>query len=129
MEDSTWTNITISKKRELFLEYIENERKKNNEDYEKGIINDLTYNKNYFFLQTLKKDKIKYKNFNVIIKNNLIYQIKDIKRNEEGLIYFYDGLKQTKLPNYRIKRKNSHNININKENKKPDSTFISSFGD
>lgn len=112
MENSTWTNITISKKRELFLEYIEKEIKKNNEDYEKGIIDDLTYNKNNFFLQTLKKDKTRYKNFNIIIKNNLIYKIKDIKKNEEGLIYFYNSLKQTKLPNYRIKRKNSNNINI-----------------
>lgn len=110
MKNNTrWMDIKSPQKKILFIEYIENELKKNNEKWENDIINNLVYTKNNFFLQTLKKDKAKYNNLEndeVIIKNNSIEEIKNIKINYEGLMYFIDNkLKQSKINNTLISKK------------------------
>lgn len=104
--DIEWQKLSISKKKNLFTKYIENEKKKNKENYQNEIIDNLIYSKNNFLLQTLEKDKFFLKNLkdnDIIIKNENIYQIKNIKKNNDNLIYYYkDKTKQTKLPNYRV---------------------------
>jgi hypothetical protein len=102
-----WTNFTNVKKHELFKKYIENMIEGNENKHEKDIIDELTYIKNKFILQTLKKDKIKYKKIektDIIIKNNMIYQIKNIKINDDGLIYISNNKKeQSKITDYNYK--------------------------
>ncbi len=107
--NTRWMDIKSPQKNKLFIEYIENELKKNKEKWENDIINNLVYTKNNFFLQTLKKDKAKYNNLEndeVIIKNNSIEEINNIKVNYEGLMYFIDNkLKQSKINNTLISKK------------------------
>lgn len=115
---SEWTNLANTKKHELFKNYIENMIEDNENKHEKEIIDELTYIKNKFILQTLKKDKIKYKKIektDIIIKNGMIYQIKNIKLNGDGLIYISNNKKeQTKITDYNYKYKKSNNNNIKK---------------
>lgn len=117
MEDNIkWTNLKNTQKNNLFNKYIENELEKNEKKYENGIIDNLTYTKNKFFLQTLKKDKTKYKNCendNIIIKNNTIEKINNIKINDDGLIYFFNNkFKQSKITDYNHRKKNNNNLTI-----------------
>ena len=95
MEGSNeWTSFTNKKKYDLFKKYIENMIKSNEKNYENNIIDELTYNKNRFILQTLFKDKIRYKNIentDITIKNDMIYQIKIIEKNDDGLIYLVNN--------------------------------------
>jgi hypothetical protein len=118
---SEWTNLTNTKKHELFKKYIENMIEDNENKHEEEIIDELTYIKNKFILQTLKKDKIKYKKIektDIIIKNDMIYQIKNIKLNGDGLIYISNNKKeQTKITDYNYKyKKSDNNNNIKKIN-------------
>jgi hypothetical protein len=111
--NTKWMDIKSPQKNKLFIEYVENELKKNKEKYENDIINNLVYIKNNFFLQTLKKDKAKYKNLEndeVIIKNNSIEEINNIKVNDEGLMYFIDNkFKQLKITDYKNKFRKINN--------------------
>lgn len=107
-----WQNLKIPQKKNIFMKYIEDELEKNKKKHENDIIDDLTYTKNIFFLKTLKKDKIRYKKLekdDIIIKNNAIIKINDIKINDSGLIYFFDDkLKQSKITDYNKYRKNNN---------------------
>lgn len=124
MEGSNeWTNFTNKKKYDLFKKYIENMIKNNEKNYENNIIDELTYNKNRFILQTLFKDKIRYKNIentDITIKNDMIYQIKFIEKNDDGLIYLVNNKnnkkKQTKITDYNYKYRKRNNDDIKIEN-------------
>jgi hypothetical protein len=118
--------LTNSQKHNLFIKYIEDCLEDNEKDYQNKIIDNLIYTKNKLFLQTLKKDKIKYKNIektDIIIKNDIIYEIKNIQKNENGLIYFFNNKsKQSKITdNYKYRKRNNNNIKI--ENKKSKSNI------
>jgi hypothetical protein len=119
--DNEWTIFTNKKKYDLFKKYIEKMIENNEINYKNEIIDDLIYTKNNFILQTLRKDKKKYKNIekqDIIIKNDVIYQIKNIEKNKDGLIYFVnnknDFKKQSKITdyNYRYRKKYNDNIEI-----------------
>jgi DNA modification methylase len=122
-----WQNLKIPQKKNMFMKYIEDELEKNQKKHENDIIDDLTYTKNIFFLKTLKNDKTRYKKLekdDIIIKNNIIIKINDIKINDSGLIYFFDDkLKQSKITDYN-KYRNNNNSKIIIESKtkyyKPD---------
>lgn len=107
-DNKEWSNFTILQKNELFIEFINNEIKNNEENYKDEKIDNLTYTKNRFFLQSLKKNKSflkKLENNDIIIKNNMIFQIKNIKKNENGLIHFSNNVhkKQLKITDYNYK--------------------------
>lgn len=109
MEDNKeWSNFTNLQKNELFIEFIDNEIKINEEKYEYEKIDNLTYTKNRFFLHSLKKNKNflkKLENNDIIMKNNVIFQIKNIKKNKNGLIHFSNNVhkKQLKITDYNYK--------------------------
>lgn len=101
-----WKKFTNSEKNNMIIKFVDSELKKNEEYFKNEIITDLVYAKNKVFLITLKKDKKLFKqleNNNIIIKDNNIYQIENINRNDNGLIYY---TKQRKLTdyNYNIKK-------------------------
>lgn len=99
--DIEWENIKKSQKKVLFNKYILDKIEENDKNNEDGIIDNLTYTKNKFFLKTLKKDETYYKNIkddDIIIKNNIIYKINSIKTNENGLF--------SKITDYKNNRKN-----------------------
>lgn len=112
-----WTNFTINQKNDLFQNYIKDALEINETEHENGLISNLIYNKNNTFLQTLKKDKeyIKKLNIdNVMIKNDNIYQIKNIIKNKDGLYCYNVNIKQLKIPVYNYKTvKNKKNLKIN----------------
>lgn len=99
-DNNKWTNLTISQKNDIFTKYIKNENEKNEKNHENGIIDILIYNKNKFFLKTLKEDKNYFKKLkedDIIIKNDNIYQIKNIKEDKDGLIdYNFEVIKDIK---------------------------------
>ena len=73
--DIQWKKLTILQKRQMIINYINNELEKNKEDYQNSVIDNLTYTKNNLFLESLKKDKIFFANIMciVILYNYLIY--------------------------------------------------------
>src|SRR5882762_3401753 len=110
--NTEWENLTILQRKQLFIKYVENELKKNEEDYQNNIINDLIYIKNNLFLKTLEKDKKflkQLKNKDIIFKDNNICQIKNIKRNLDNLIYYVNNNSNSQLEivdyNYRVVKK------------------------
>lgn len=119
MEGSNeWASFTNTKKQDLFKKYVEYMIEDNEDKHKSDIIDELTYIKNKFILQTLKKDKTKYKKIektDIIIKDNIIYQIKIIEKNDDGLIYISnDKTRQSKITDYNYKyRKRNNNINEN----------------
>lgn len=127
-EINEWMMFTNKKKCDLFKKYIENMIENNENDYENEIIDNLTYSKNKIFLQILKKDKMRYKNIenkNIIIKEDIIYQIKDIEKNKDGLIHYVNknnnNMNQSKITDYNYKyKKKNNNIESNKKIKNID---------
>lgn len=124
-ESNEWISFTNKKKCNLFKKYIENMIEDNENNYENETIDNLTYSKNKIFLQTLKKDKIRYKNIenkNIIIKDDIIYQINNIEKNKDGLIHFVNNKNhyknQTRITDYNYKYKKKNNNNIESDNKK-----------
>ena len=121
-ETSEWMSFTNKQKCNLFKKYIENMIEDNESNYENKTIDNLTYSKNKIFLQTLKKDKMRYKNIenkNIIIKGDIIYQINNIEKNKDGLIHFVNNNKnQTRITDYNYKYKKKNNSNIESDNKK-----------
>ena len=123
MEGSNeWASFTNKKKYDLFKKYIKNIIENNEKNYENGIIDELTYNKNRIILQTLFKDKIRYKNIkntDITIENDMICQTKIIEKNDDGLIYFVnnrDKKNQTKITDYNYKYRKRNNNDIKIEN-------------
>lgn len=116
-----WANIRKSQRKLLFNKYIIDKIEENEKNIENGIIDNLIYSKNKFFLKTLKKDEIYYKNMkeeDIIIKNNIINKIKSIETNEDGLIYFLNNKwKQTKITDYKNNRKNNKNSEVKYKNR------------
>ena len=103
--DIQWKKLTILQKRQMIINYINNELEKNKEDYQNSVIDNLTYTKNNLFLESLKKDKIflkSLKNEDVIIKDNNIYQIESIKKSTDNLIFYTNNkfITQFKIANY-----------------------------
>lgn len=124
-ENNKWTSFTNQKKYDLFKKYVENMIEDNENNYKNEIIDKLAYTKNNFILQTLKKDRTKYKNIektDVVIKNDIIYQIKNIEKNKDGLIYFINNKnnykKQSKITDYNYKYRKRDDDDIKMENKK-----------
>jgi hypothetical protein len=124
-ENNKWTSFTNQKKYDLFKKYVENMIEDNENNYKNEIIDKLAYTKNNFILQTLKKDRTKYKNIektDVVIKNDIIYQIKNIEKNNDGLIYFINNKnnykKQSKITDYNYKYRKRDDDDIKMENKK-----------
>lgn len=112
-----WTSFTNTKKHDLFKKYVEYMIENNEDKHENYIIDELTYIKNKFILQTLKNDKIKYKSIektDIIMKDNIIYQIKSIEKNDYGLIYILnDKTRRSKITDYNYKyRKRNNNTKI-----------------
>ena len=122
MQKVEWTKIKILQKNNLFIKYVEGLIKKNEDNYKNNIIDDLIYNKNNFFLQTLKKNKKYIKEIeynNVIIKYYEILKIKNITINKDGLLYFSrQNKKQMKITDYNYRNIYKNNIKIKKDNKK-----------
>jgi hypothetical protein len=123
--NNKWTSFTNQKKCDLFKKYVENMIEDNENNYKNEIIDKLAYTKNNFILQTLKKDRTKYKNIektDVVIKNDIIYQIKNIEKNKDGLIYFINNKnnykKQSKITDYNYKYRKRDDDDIKMENKK-----------
>jgi hypothetical protein len=123
MEGSNeWASFTNKKKYDLFKKYIKNIIENNENNYENGIIDELTYNKNRIILQTLFKDKIRYKNIkntDITIENDMICQTTIIEKNDDGLIYFVnnkDKKNQTKITDYNYKYRKRNNNDIKIEN-------------
>lgn len=123
MEGSNeWASFTNKKKYDLFKKYIKNIIENNENNYENGIIDELTYNKNRIILQTLFKDKIRYKNIkntDITIENDTICQTTIIEKNDDGLIYFVnnkDKKNQTKITDYNYKYRKRNNNDIKIEN-------------
>lgn len=120
--NSDWNKITISQKNDLLKEYIENKLKNNEKKYQNDIIDNLIYSKNKFFLQTLKKNKNFFKNLNledIIIRNNKIYKIKSIEKNNESLIYYsnnFNKLEQLKITDYNYRTVKNY-VEYEKRNK------------
>lgn len=117
-----WEKLTILQKRQMIINYINNELEKNKEDYQNSIIDNLTYTKNNLFLESLKKDKIflkSLKNEDVIIKDNNIYQIKIIKKSMDNLIFYTNNkfVTQFKITNYNY-RIIKNFVEYEKKNKK-----------
>lgn len=119
MEGSNeWESFTNTKKHDLFKKYVEYMIEDNEDKHKNDIIDEITYIKNKFILQTLKKDKTNSKNIeksDIIMKDNIIYQIKNIEKNNDGLIYISnDKTRQSKIKDYNYKyRKRNNNINEN----------------
>lgn len=106
MKDIKWEELTIPQKKVLFIKYIERILKINENKYHNEIIDNLTYSKNKFFLNTLKKERNflrNLKNDDIIIENNEIHHIKTVKKNDNNLIYCSNNKninKQLKITDY-----------------------------
>lgn len=106
MKDIKWEELTIPQKKVLFIKYIERILKINENKYHNEIIDNLTYSKNKFFLDTLKKERNflrNLKNDDIIIENNEIHHIKTVKKNDNNLIYCSNNKninKQLKITDY-----------------------------
>src|SRR5882672_8439410 len=122
--DIEWKKFTISQKNQLFITYIENELENNEKSYQNNTISDLIYSKNKLILNILKKDKKFLKqlqNNDVIFENNNIYEIKNIKKDKNNLIYYSNSnnknLTQLKMTDYNYKVVKNF-IEYEKRNKK-----------
>lgn len=98
--DIKWVNIKKTQKKILFNKYITDKIEQNDKNMENGIIDNLIYCKNKFFLKTLKINEEYYKNIteeDIIIKCNIINKIKSVEINKDGLFYLLNNKqKQTK---------------------------------
>ena len=106
--DIEWDRLTILQKKQMIINYVEKELKKNEEDYQNNMIDNLIYSKNNIFLESLKKDKKflkSLKNVDVFIKDENIYQLSNIKRNTDDLIFYTNNkiMTQLKITDYNYK--------------------------
>ena len=112
-----WTEIKVLEKKDLLDIYINNMIKENQDDYMNGKIDNLTYNKNCLFLDTLKRDKKLYQKINdddIVIKDKKIYEMENIKKNYDGLIFYLNNKHQTKLVDFNYKTVKKYRYEKNK---------------